>query len=522
MATEKSPSYLSSIKEVSEETKSFKNENEIKKISNLTQKAFRLAFRRDYESALEIFKEIENEEMVVIIQKCMDLQPLFDQFVTGQISYAQYIKSSRNYPEEAKEIVQYKYPDLKFIEVKNLEKKFREKIEGIIDDLLTKNTLESLIEARKIFEKHTDVIKKPYNFDKLFTKYISQIPYSNFEHLYFIEWTNVDKLINEFLLSEANSFTKSEKIIKEIKVIEKNRDTIQIIIRKFNKDLDIRLRQNYREAKLKYFVREYKTHNFYFLDRKNKIMTKVEPFFLQRRIYAIYYVNENCEMFLEMLKKHIDTMHVIPFENQRTYYHAIIRAIRITRDYSIFDLFPEEILHSENFTDVIGDTLEEDEVTIRGIVKQLKGKENQAFMEELFLNKFKKELTFIDTKDAPSFNKENSNILINKYKENERIAHKTRVKKVLCKILAAVELILSALIAIALAAICSFAFKKAMYFLGVVLLIAGLVSGIWVFVKLEDIISLKKQIRLFNVKRVLDNIETENNIILRKVYLGLD
>ena len=49
---------------------------------------------------------------------------------------------------------------------------------------------------------------------------------------------------------------------------------------------------------------------------------------------------------------------------------------------------------------------EEDEVTIRGIVKLLKGSEHQTYMEELFLNAYKKELTFVETtKDIPDFNK---------------------------------------------------------------------------------------------------------------------
>ena len=521
---EKTSSYLSSIKEVPKKAEVFSYEKaaEIKRINAENQRAFKLALKRDFEGALDIFLEIENGEMVSVIKKCMELQPLFEKFLNGQITYAQYNKASKRFSDEVKEIVHYKYPDLQFIELRNLEKKFREKIEGIIDDLLAKNTLEDLIEARKIYEKHYGVIKKPYNFDRLFIKTISFIPYSQLKPLYYIEWTDVDKLINDYLIREAKSFSKAEQIIKEIKVIDRNRDTIQTIIRKYNKDFEAKLRQNYREAKLKQFVREYKAHNFYFLDHKNKIQTKIEPYFLQRRIYAIYYVNENCEMFLDMLKANMDSMHSIPFENKRTYFHAIIRAVRIVRDYSIFDLFPEEIIQNEIFTDVINDTLEEDEDTIRGIVKELKGKENQAFMESLFLKVFKKELSFVDTRKAPSFNEENAEVYKEKFKENERLIHRTKVVKALFKTLAAFELILSALIAIGLAAVCTFAFRRQLYFLGVVVLFGGLALGIWMFVRLEEIISLKKERRLLDAKIVIDNLESENIIILKKIYLGLE
>ena len=154
MANEKTSSYLSSIKEVSPKTDGFSNEkvDASKKIE--TQRALKLALKKDFEGALEAFYSLENEEMVLIIKKCIELQPLFEDFLTGHISYAQYKKVSKRFPEEAKEIVHYKYPDLEFIELRNLEKKFREKIEGIIDDLLSKNTLEALIEARKVYEKH--------------------------------------------------------------------------------------------------------------------------------------------------------------------------------------------------------------------------------------------------------------------------------------------------------------------------------------------------------------------------------
>ena len=152
MATEKTSSYLASIKEVSATKDTFSSEKkeEIKRINNEFHRAFKLALKKDYESALEIYYSLENEEMVLIIKKCMELESIFEQFLTGQITFSQYNKSSKRFPDEVKEIVQYKYPDLRLIEVRNLENKFREKIEGIIDDLLSKNTLESLIEARKI------------------------------------------------------------------------------------------------------------------------------------------------------------------------------------------------------------------------------------------------------------------------------------------------------------------------------------------------------------------------------------
>ena len=223
-----------------------------------------------------------------------------------------------------------------------------------------------------------------------------------------------------------------------------------------------------------------------------------------------------------MLRAHIDTMHSIPFGNQRTYYHAIIKAIKVTRDYSLFDLLPEDILQSENFTDIIKDTLEEDEITIRGIVEFLKGKENQQFMESLFLKIFKKELIFADSKKAPAFNKEKSDAYIEQYKENEHLIHRTKVKRVLVKIAAAFEIILSVLLSLSLGGVSYFPFRKHSYFLGVVLLLVGLGLGIWMFVRLEEIISLKRERRLFNAKRTLDNLENENVIILKKVYLGLE
>ena len=522
MAIEKTPSYLSSIKEVSPETKSLSSAIEAKRIKLETDRAVKLALKKDFDGALSAFLSLENEEMALIIQKCIELQPIFEEFLNGHITYAQYKKAAKKFPEESQEIVQYKFPDLEFIELRNLEKRFREKIEGIIDDLLSKNTLEDLIEARKVFEKHIGVVKKPYNFDRLFLKTISVFPYSKFDPLYKIEWPDVDKLLNGYLLKEAKSFAKAEKIINEIKVISANRDTVQLIIRKFNKEFDSRLRQNYREPKLKQFVKEYKAHHFYVLGKNNKITTKIDPFFLQRRIYAIYYVNENPELFLEMLRANFDCINAIPLGNQRTYYHAIIRSVRIVRDYSLFELFSEEILQSESFIDVINDTLEEDEETIRGIVQLLKGKENQKYMESLFLKVYKKELSFADTKNAPSFNKENAEIYIEKYKENEHAIHRAKVGRVFVKIIAAIELIISAAISIAVPSVCAFAFKRQQYFLGVLLLLAGVALGIWMFVRMEEIVSLKRKQRLFDAKRTLDNLESENVLILKKIYLGLD
>ena len=515
MANSKTTSYLSSIKEVSSSKDVFSKEME-------TQKAIRLALRKDYDGALDIFNELEDEEMINIIKKCIDLEPLFEQFLNGDITLGKYKRTTRNFPEEAKDIVHYKYPNLEFIELRNLERKFREKIEGIIDDLLSKNTLESLIEARKVYEKNIGVVKKPYNFDRLFIKTISFIPFEEYEPLYYIEWSEVDNLINSYLLQEAKDFNKAEKIIKEIKVIDKNRDVLQTIIKKFNKTFDTRLRQNYREAKLKNFVREYNKHTFYSLERQNKVVEKTEPFFLQRRIYAVFYVNENCELFLGMLKAHMDCMNVIPFENQKAFYHGIIRSIRKTGDYSIFEYFPKKIIEGQNFIDVIQDSLEEDEFTIRGIVERLKGKNNQEIMESLFLKAFKKPLTFADTKKAPEFNKENAEVLVEKYKENDSLVHKCKARRVFYKTLAAFELILSALLAIGITAICGFAFRKQLYFLGVALLLAGLVFGIWSFVKLEDVITTNREKRLLRLRKMIDELQAENVVILKKVYLGID
>ena len=515
MATEKTVSYLSSVNEASKEVDSLTYKTE-------TQKGLKLAYKKDFDGALEIFNEITNEEMVLLMKKCIELTELFEQFLNGDISLSHYKKISKNYPEEAKGIVHHKYPNLEFIELRNLEKKFREKIEGIIDDLLSKNTLESLIEAKKVYEKNIGVVKKPYNFDKLFLKTISFIPYSQYEPLYYIDWTDVDTLINDYLLKEANNFFKAETIIKEIKVIDKNRDTVQAIIRKFNKTFDYRLRQNYREVRLKAFVKEYNRHTFYALDKKNKVITKTEPFFLQRKIYATFYINENCELFLGLLKANLECFDVIPIENQKAYYFAIIRAVKKTNDFSIFEFIPEDTIKNQNFVDVIGDTLSEDEVTIRGIVKQLKGKENQVILESLFLDSFKKELTFIDTKKAPEFNKENSDILVQKYKENDSQIHGLKAKKIAYKTLAAFELMISAIFTLGLAGISFFPFKERIYFLGALVLLVALVFGIWSFVRLEEIITTSRERRLLYANKEIGILESANAIILKKIYLGID
>ena len=515
MALAKTTSYLSSISEVPNEAEDFDAALEAKR-------AVKLLLKRDFGSALEIFNELKNEKMILFVKKCIELQDLFEQFLNADISLSSYRRASRKYPEEAIDIVQYKYPNLEFIELKNLERKFREKIEGIIDDLLSKNTLESLIEARKVYEKNIGVIKKPYNFDKLFLKTISFIPYKEFAPLYKIEWTNVEELINGYLLEQSNNFNKAETIINEIKVIDKNRETIRQIIKNFNRTFEIRLKMNYRESKLKFFVREYNKHSFYYLDSKSKVNKMTEPFFLQRRIYSIFYLNENCELFLDMLKANIDCMSVIPFENQKAYYHGIIRSIKKTLDYSIFEYFKEETIKGRNFTEVIQDSLEEDEVTIRRIVEYLKGKNNQEFMESLFLNIFKKELTFADTKKAPEFNKENSEVLINQYKENYSVIQKTKATKVFIKTLAAFELILSALLGLGIPATCGFAFRAERYFLGVAILLVGIVIGIWAFARLEEAITFNRERRLLRANRLIDELEAVNVVLLKKIYLGID
>ncbi|MBR4377959.1 MAG: hypothetical protein IKP50_03685 [Bacilli bacterium] len=524
MATEKTPSYLSSVKEVSTETESFSLEKaeELKRINKETQRGFKLALKKDFEGALDTFTALENEELINVIKKCIELLPIFDQFLNAEISLAQYKKLSKNYTDEVKDIVHYKYPNLEFIELKNLEKKIRDRIESKIDELLDKNTLEDLIEARKVFEKNKGIVKKPYNFNRLFIKTISFIPYSEFEPLYKLDWGDVDTLINEFLLKESNNFLRAERILKEIKVIDKNRDTIQIIVKKFNKAFDYRLRQNYRQVKLKTFVKEYTTHSFYQLDKHNKIHTKIEPFFLQRRIYAIYYLTDNCEAFLSKLIANIDCLDFVPFENQRTFYRSIINSVKVTRDYTIFEMLNSEIINGENFVSIIIDTLEEDELTIRGIVKQLKGHENQAYMESLFLRIFKKELTFADTKHAPEFNKENTEAYIGKYLVNEHEIRKMKLRKILYKTISGAEIFLSLAISLALCASCIFAFRKQLYLLGMALLIAGVILGVWLLKHMIEIINIKKERRLKESDRVINERENEKVIILKKVYLGLD
>ena len=515
MENEKTCSYLSSIKEVSSDSDVLSSEIE-------TSKAIKLALKKDFEGALEAFTALKNKEMVLIIKKCIELQPLFEQFLNGEITLSKYKQSSRKYADEVKEIVHYKYPDLQFIELRNLERKFREKIEGIIDDLLSKNTLDSLIEAKKVYEKNIGIIKKPYNFDRLFLKTISFIPFSQYESLYDIEWDNVDTLINNFLLQQSESFIRAEIIIKEIKVIDKNRDTVRSIIRKYNKYLDRKLRQNYRENRLKFFVKEYNKHSFYLLDKHSKVITMIDPFFLQRKIYSVFYLNENCELFLGLIRANIECLSVIPRENQKAFYGAIIRSVKKTKDFAIFECLPEEIINSQSFIDVIQNMLEEDEVTIRLIVEYLKGKNNQELMESLFLNVFKKELTFQDTKKAPEFNKENGELLTEKFKENDYVIHKLKVRKILFKTLAAFELILSAVVALTLVGISIYFFRKELYWLAVVLLLVGLVLGVYIFVHLEEVITLNREKRLLKANKTINELEIENNIILKKVYLGID
>lgn len=524
MAEEKTRSYLSSVEEVKPETESLTKEKiaETKRINNETQRGFKLALKKDYEGALDVFETIQSEELIGLIKDCIDLQPLFEQFLNAEISLAQYKRLSKHFSDEVKDIVHYKYPNLEFIELKNLEKKIRERIESKIDELLVKNTLEDLIEARKVFEKNKGIVKKPYNFNRLFIKTISFIPYAEFEPLYKIEWEDVDTLINEFLLKESNNFFKAERILKEIKVIDKNRDTIQIIVKKFNKAFDYRLRQNYRQAKLKNFVKEYTTHSFYQLDKHNKIHTKVEPFFLQRRIYAIYYLTDNCEAFLSRLMANIECLDFVPFENQRTFYRSIINSVKVTREYTIFEMLKTEIINGENFVSIITDTLEEDESTIRGIVKQLKGHENQAYMESLFLRIFKKELTFADTKHAPEFNKENTEAYIGKYLVDEHEIRKMKFRKIIYKTISGAEIFLSVAISLGFCASCIFAFRKQLYLLGMALLIAGVAIGVWLLKHMIEIINIKKERRLKESDRVINERENEKTIILKKVYLGLE
>ena len=223
-----------------------------------------------------------------------------------------------------------------------------------------------------------------------------------------------------------------------------------------------------------------------------------------------------------MLKANLECFDVIPIENQKAYYFAIIRAVKKTNDFSIFEFIPEDTIKNQNFVDVIGDTLSEDEVTIRGIVKQLKGKENQVILESLFLDSFKKELTFIDTKKAPEFNKENSDILVQKYKENDSQIHGLKAKKIAYKTLAAFELMISAIFTLGLAGISFFPFKERIYFLGALVLLVALVFGIWSFVRLEEIITTSRERRLLYANKEIGILESANAIILKKIYLGID
>ena len=143
-------------------------------------------------------------------------------------------------------------------------------------------------------------------------------------------------------------------------------------------------------------------------------------------------------------------------------------------------------------------------------------------MESLFLNTFKKELTFSDTKKAPNFNKENAEFLTEKYKENDYLIHKLKARKILYKTLAAFELILSALVALTLVGLSIYFFRKEFYWLAVALLLIGLVLGIYIFVHLEEVITLNREKRLLKANKTINELEVENNIILKKVYLGID
>ena len=126
------------------------------------------------------------------------------------------------------------------------------------------------------------------------------------------------------------------------------------------------------------------------------------------------------------------------------------------------------------------------------------------------------------TKKAPNFNKENAEFLTEKYKENDYLIHKLKARKILYKTLAAFELILSALVALTLVGISIYFFRKEFYWLAVALLLIGLVFGIYIFVHLEEVITLNREKRLLKANKTINELEVENNVILKKVYLGID
>ena len=90
MGVEKTRSYLSSVQEVSKESESFsiEKEEEIKRINAETQRGFKLALKKDFEGALEVFTSIENEELIALVNQCNELQPIFEQFLNAEISLA--------------------------------------------------------------------------------------------------------------------------------------------------------------------------------------------------------------------------------------------------------------------------------------------------------------------------------------------------------------------------------------------------------------------------------------------------
>ena len=109
-----------------------------------------------------------------------------------------------------------------------------------------------------------------------------------------------------------------------------------------------------------------------------------------------------------------------------------------------------------------------------------------------------------------------------KYKENDALVHNLKAKKIAYKTLAAFELMISSIFTFGIAGVSFFPFNEKRYFLAVIILLVGLILGIWAFVKLEEVITTNRERRLIIANKEISDLEADNIIILKKVYLGID
>ena len=460
--------------------------------------------------------------MAEVIKKCIELNPHFLEFLKGEINLTEYKKISKPYSDQVKEIVHYQHEDLEVIQKENTERKYRENTELLIDSLIEKKTLECLVEARKVFEANQKIIRKHYKFDQLLLNFVSTYNFKNFDELYGVNWPNIVTILNNHLLNLSKNLDNSEAILKNIKFNDENADIFLKIVKLHNEQLNKKLLANYDETQLKLFKKDYDKYSFYEENNKSEAIKCVKPIFLQRRIYAYYYLDRDATLFLELLKKYKKCIQIKPRRNDVSFYRAIIESVKLTNDFSFFRLISKDIISSNHFKYALNDVLRNDEETIRNIVGAMKGKENQLILERFFLDIYKKELILDDMETAPSFNKKNAEVYMQKYHENEEIIKKSKAKHKFFEVLSIVELVFSVILGIAVFVLAGIPFAFKLYLLGALLMIIGLGGGILTFVYFRKIIVRKTDQRLGFLFEKIQLVELENIIILRKVYLGID